>query len=334
MKEIDGMIREAVRKESFCVPESVHQRVEETLASLPERNIRKKMSRIRLRRTQGLCAACFVLLFLFVLPNVSAVYAAAAAKIPVIGQLVRVFTVRSYADNGETYELSADIPAVEDEKNTDAAEALNADIETLTQKAIDAFYAELGEGFASLCIDYETVTDTPAWFTLRITAEETAASGYACAKYYHIDREAGNLVTFGDLFDSEGMAAVAEVILGKMKEEMAADSEMIYWVGEITVDKEMLLKADERADPGILIGTEDSVQKHPSGKGETVSIVLPSEKIPCVRPDQNFYFREDGAMVVVYGEYTVAPGFMGCPEIVLTQEEYAPYLRNEAERAG
>ena len=41
---------------------------------------------------------------------------------------------------------------------------------------------------------------------------------------------------------------------------------------------------------------------------------------------QNFYFRANGDLVIVYDEYQLGPGSLGCPEFVLSATEYGPYL--------
>lgn len=322
MKEFDRYIRQRIAKEDGGVSEPVHRRIESTLASLPTM-IRSRRTNLGFIRTaSALCASLFFV-FMLILPNVSAVYAENASDIPVIGKIISVFTLRSYADSGEKYCVDVSVPAVME--NGSAFGTINDDIESLTESITKRFYSDLGEHYGSLNIGYETVTDTDDWFTLKLSVSETSAGGYNCAKYYHIDRKTGAPVTFGDLFGTDGMAQIGEMILGKMKDEMARDSEMVYWVDEITVDREMLITADPSSDPGILMGIPDA---NSSSKSQSAaeSVFISAEKIPCVSPDQNFYFTDDGNMVIVYDEYTVAPGSMGCPEIVIEKEEYTPYL--------
>ena len=315
----------------LTVPESVHARIEETLASLPEKNAEPGNSHLpknrfissHTLRTFSAAAACFFLVFTFILPNVSTVYAAAVSDIPLLGSLVRVFTVRNYTESDKKHEISVNIPAIE--SGSGSAGEINADIASLTETVIERFRNELGDGAGSLHISYETVTNTENWFTLKLSVSETSGSGYNYAKYCHIDRKSDTAVTFIDLFGENGISGIAEIILGKMKEEMAADSEMVYWVDEITVDREMLILSEENIDSGIFA---DLPHSSDSSRGESSVIVYPvsAERIPCVTADQNFYFTDDGSLVVVYDEYTVAPGSMGCPEIVLTAEEYTPFL--------
>jgi|GEM_PF-515405 len=322
MKEFDRYIRNRIAKEDAGVPEPVHRRIESTLASLPTMIRSRRLNLGFIRTASALCAS-FFFVFMLILPNVSAVYAESTAGIPVLGKIISVFTLRNYTDSGEKYSVEVSVPTVMEDGGS--VGTINEDIEALTERITKQFYSDLGEHYGSLNIGYETVTDTADWFTLKLSVSETSAGGYNCAKYYHIDRKTGSPVTFGDLFGTEGMAEIGEMILGKMKDEMARDSEMVYWVDDITVDREMLIMSDASSDPGILMGIPDA--KSPSkSQSAAESVFISAEKIPCVSPDQNFYFTADGNMVIVYDEYTVAPGSMGCPEIVIEKEEYTPYL--------
>ena len=48
--------------------------------------------------------------------------------------------------------------------------------------------------------------------------------------------------------------------------------------------------------------------------------------ITALGAEQNFYFDNDGNLVIVYSKYEVAPGYMGCPEIVIDKDDFEKYL--------
>lgn len=280
----DRYIKARLAAEEPELPDAVRNRVEQTLSSLPER-IGKR--RLVWPRAVTSLAACVAALLLVVLPNISTAYAAAVAEIPMIGDLVRVFTIRNYFfDNGKR-ELNAEIPEVSDPVAPTAGDAINGDIEALTQTVIREFYQDVeryeGDGYHSVTISYEIVTNTERWFTLKLTISERSASSGTVFQYYHIDRTTGTAVTFGDLFEDAAYPALERMILTQMKEQMAQSGEVSYWVE----------------------GEEDSVS---------------------LQADQNFYFTEDGSLVIVYHQYEVAPGFMGCPAFELSREEYGAYM--------
>ena len=47
-----------------------------------------------------------------------------------------------------------------------------------------------------------------------------------------------------------------------------------------------------------------------------------------IAEDQNFYFNADGDLVIVFGKYEVAPGYMGCPEFTIPLQVYEEGLKS------
>lgn len=160
----------------------------------------------------------------------------------------------------------------------------------LTSAVIQKFYDDLeishDTEYGFIYIDYETVTNTDEWFTLKLTFSEVQASSNTYFKFYHIDRTSGTYVTFGDLIDSEDFGAIEQIIRAQMEAEMAADPDVVYW----TEDTEL------------------------------------GQSITALSTDQNFYFDDTGNLVIVYNKYEVSPGSMGCPEIVISKEKIEKYL--------
>ena len=146
-------------------------------------------------------AAVAAALALFVaLPNLSPTVAAAMVDVPVLGPLVEIVTFRNYTyDDGHS---SADV-AVPELGGSDAADQVNDQVQTYTDQLIARFKADcerIGEGYQGLDVSSTVVTDTDTWFTLRIDATETMASGYDFSRFYHIDKRSGARVQLSDLF--------------------------------------------------------------------------------------------------------------------------------------
>ena len=97
-QSFDQEIRNALREEQISVPEHTHQRTEALLNALPEKTISSTRSRVFFRPIRKLAAiaACVLFVMLVLLPNVSVTYAHAMENIPVIGELVEIFTIRNY----------------------------------------------------------------------------------------------------------------------------------------------------------------------------------------------------------------------------------------------
>lgn len=292
MKNFDERMKEKLNQEDIQIPEKVHARVEETLNSLTEKEEKITKKHFSVVRRVLAIAASLAFAFLVLMPNVSVTYAQVMSNVPVLGVIIDVFTVRNYNFSGDQHELNAEVPNVEvtDGKN-DVVLDINADIDTFTTNIINKFYEDLasteGTEYGAVDIDYEVVTNNDKWFTLKINVTETQASGYMYAKYYHINKETGEYVSFTDLFDASNYAALEEYIVSDMKAQMEADENLAYFFD----------------DPVI------------------------GEDIVYVTDDQNFYFDESNNLVMVYNEYTVAPGYMGMPEIIIPVDVYEPLMK-------
>lgn len=290
-QSFDQEIREALQGEQIPVPESVHQRTEMLLDSLPEKEAKPKL-RILHTTTRRLIstAACVLFVMLVLLPNMSVTYAHAMENIPIIGDLVEIFTIRNYFYSDGRHELDAEVPEVNVPNNEQVSNLINKDVNELTSEVIHKFYDDLevshDTGYGSIYIDYQTITNTDEWFTLKLTVSEVQASSNTYFKFYHIDRTNGTYVTFGDLIDSEDFGAIEQIIREQMEAEMAANPDVVYW----TEDTEL------------------------------------GQSITALSADQNFYFDDAGNLVIVYNKYEVGPGSMGCPEIVIGKEKFEKYL--------
>ena len=291
MNDFDKYIKSEVAKEQTDIPDSVKNRIEQTLVDLPEKKPVKKQIRILPRIAAS--AACFVFIILFLLPNVSVTYAQALEQLPVIGDLVRVVTIRNYYYDDNHWKMDINIPQIESE-DSKSVDYINKDVSELTTALINRFYEDLeingNKGYGSLNVDYEVVTNTDSWFTLKLTVCQTAASSNTYFKFYHIDKNQGKIVELGDLFNTDKFSdsLVAE-IKKQMQEQMANDENISYWINN-------------------------------SGIGE---------EFATVSADHNFYWNENGDLVIIFDEYEVGPGSMGTPEFVIDRDVIKDILKSE-----
>ena len=291
MNDFDKYIKSEVAKEQTDIPDSVKNRIEQTLVDLPEKKPVKKQIRILPRIAAS--AACFVFIILFLLPNVSVTYAQALEQLPVIGDLVRVVTIRNYYYDDNHWKMDINIPQIESE-DSKSVDYINKDVSELTTALINRFYEDLeingNKGYGSLNVDYEVVTNTDSWFTLKLTVCQTAASSNTYFKFYHIDKNQGKIVELGDLFNTDKFSdsLVAE-IKKQMQEQMANDENISYWINT-------------------------------SGIGE---------EFATVSADDNFYWNENGDLVIIFDKYEVGPGSMGTPEFVIDKGVIRDILKSE-----
>ena len=291
MNDFDKYIKSEVAKEQTDIPDSVKNRIEQTLVDLPEKKPVKKQIRILPRIAAS--AACFVFIILFLLPNVSVTYAQALEQLPVIGDLVRVVTIRNYYYDDNHWKMDINIPQIESE-DSKSVDYINKDVSELTTALINRFYEDLeingNKGYGSLNVDYEVVTNTDSWFTLKLTVCQTAASSNTYFKFYHIDKNQGKIVELGDLFNTDKFSdiLVADIKM-QMQEQMANDENISYWINN-------------------------------SGIGE---------EFATVSADHNFYWNENGDLVIIFDKYEVGPGSMGTPEFVIDKGVIRDILKSE-----
>lgn len=176
-------------------------------------------------------------LALFVaVPNASPTAAAAMADIPVLGAIVELVTFRTYTyDDGHNF---ADVQTPE-LGGSAAAEEVGDQVQEYTDQLIAQFEADCaatGEGYQGLDVTSSVVTDTDEWFTLRIDAVKTQASGAQFSRFYHIDKATGQVVTLADLFreDADYVTALSDSVRAQMEERMAADESQAYFVDQFT----------------------------------------------------------------------------------------------------
>lgn len=291
MNDFDKYLRNKAAGEQKEIPASVKNNIEKALASLPEHENKKNYIH-RLPRFVAV-AACFIFVTLILLPNVSSVYAQALEKVPVIGDIVRVVTIRNYFYSDTHHEMNIDVPKIEGENNK-AANYINQDVNKLTKTLVDQFYKDLestgNSSYGSVHVDYETIMNTKRWFTLKISVTETAASSNSYFKYYHIDKSSGKIVKLGDLFHTDSFSDIIGMEIKKqMKQQMATDKSVKYWINDSEIGEEF-----------------SSVGSH-----------------------QNFYWNKNEDLVIVFDKYEVSPGSMGTPEFVIKKELLKDIMKSE-----
>ena len=232
MDQFDEMLKQRAREEPFPLPEDYAGRVFQTCAALEENRPRKR------RPYRWMAWAAAVLALCIAVPNVSPAAAASMADLPVLGAIVRVVTFRSYIYDDGFHSADVSVPEL---AGSQAAQKVNEQVRDYTDRLMGAFEetceAELGqEGYLGLDVTSSVVTDSDTWFTLRVDAVETQASGYQFSRFYHIDKAADRVAILGDLFreDADWSAVLTREVRRQMEERMAADSGASYFPEELT----------------------------------------------------------------------------------------------------
>ena len=217
----------------------------------------------RILRTTGTTAAAAVVA-LAIVTNVSPTIANAMTNLPVIGAIAKVVTLRTYEDKTNHFEAKVDIPEIDS-----APEAVNRSIEDYANELIAQYEKDLrasqGEGNYSLTSTYKVVTDTDRYLCLRIDTTLVMASG---TEYTKVFKNKPEMLT-----------AISDNIKEQMKQQMAADSSVTYFI-----DSDM-----------------------------------PEWDFKELKGDESFYFNEKGELVITFDETEVAPAYMGAVEFTIPQ---------------
>lgn len=303
MNEFDRYIKDAILEAHCQIPDCVKDKIEATLSALPkfenklddmgtEKGTVLKFKSKSLQKFASI-AACFLFISLAVLPNCSTAYAQALENVPVIGKIVKVVTIRNYFYSDGNHDMDIAVPKIENNKSP-ATAYINKDVDELTKILADKFNKDMEEsgkkGHSGIFVDYDVVTNNDKWFTLRMNVQESAASTNTYYKYYHIDKLSGQIVTLKDLFKTKDFAEVLkDEIRRQMKAEMAKDSTKEYWIDNAEVGKDFIQLDDE----------------------------------------QNFYWNDNGDLVIAFDKYEVGPGSMGTPAFTINKDIIEDILKDE-----
>ncbi len=264
------------------VPEELSGVVEAAL----RRGGRKARSKRRALRIVSPIAAAFAA-FVLVL-NTVPTFAAAMYELPVLGEVCRVLTVRSYHYEDETKQLDIEVPAIDVELGeSDWANSVNmlieatieyevAQSESRAQEYYEAFIATGGapEDYhpIGITVDYEVYYASDSVLSFAVIKTETLASAYETFHYYNYDLKTGEELTI-EALAGEDWRERARAGLSEMMSE-AGEGESWWELSEAELEAAI-----------------DEAQLRLDGSG---------------RP------------VLAFQKYSLGPGSMGRPELVLS----------------
>ena len=285
----DRKIKKIARDEDIKAPDKYLKCVEQTLNDL--KNNEEEIKPIWSNMRKFNYAIAMTMLMFMLLTNVSPKFAYAMQEIPIIGNIVKVITIRNYFDKDGNSEIEMEIPNIKNDNNSQSQtnENVNEDVDQLTQNILDKFYAEMNsENHLSIKVESDVIENNKYWFTLKLTISEVAASSDLKYKYYNIDKRTDEIVKLSDLFDDENYKkAISEEIKKQMISRMEKDNDVVYWI-------------DEENEEWNFNMIEDN---------------------------QNFYFSNKGNIVIVFDKYEVGPGSTGTPEFEINKQIYEKYLK-------
>lgn len=283
----DEELRQRAKQESDQVPEAFSRRIQETLDALPASPARRGGWRQIL--SVGIAAAVAVTI---ALPNVSAAMAETLGQLPVLGGWFQAVTFRTYEVQEGKNHVKIDVPqVVAGEGEGTGAEDINERVEEYTDRLIAEYESSAqADGYFNLDVTWEVVTNTENWFTLQISTDQVLASGNHQEQHYHIDVPTGEEKTLSDLFpqDYDYVTVISDELKDQMAQRMEANSNEVYWLEGISQ--------------------------------------LGKWYFDAIDPEQDFYFNEEGKIVIPFDKYEVGPGSTGSPEFTLENPELYEHL--------
>lgn len=267
-----------------------------TAISQAKQENKKKRSLHIMRNT--LASAAAVALVFIILPNTSSNVAYAMSQVPGLSKLVDVVTFRDY--QYEDAHNTADITVPEIAVNTESTDSteddavvaqtkkstdeINAEIQNITDKLIQEFEDEKKneDGYQNMTVKSEVIATTEQYFTLKLMCYQSAGSGAEWDYYYTIDLTTGERLKLADLFTdgSDYLNVISDNIKQQMKEQMAADENVSYWL-----DSDM-----------------------------------PEWDFQSITDDTSFYLNSNNELVITFNEGDVAPMSMGCPTFTIPND--------------
>ena len=259
--------------ESIVIPKELEGKVQETI----EASRRKREKRLAKNRRRKLyrwavgIAAVFTVATTIGL-NTSEAFAMEVQKIPVIGELARILTIRSYEKTEGDTQIAAEL-----------SEEVNAQIEKMTAqyeseaveraKEYKKAFLETGgteeewaEHDIRIRVWYEIKNQTEDVLSFVVKGTESWTSAYAETRYYNLDLESNEFLTLESFLGKDYVEKANESIRGQIEERMK--------------------------------------------KGE--AFFAPEEGgFETIEAEPDFYVNEKGNPVIIFEKYAIAPGAMG-----------------------
>lgn len=218
--------------------------------------------------------------------NISPTLAQTLAEIPILGQVVNIFTFVNFKVEEENFEADIKVPNISRLNDEELESSLNAEFIKEGQSLYEEFNKQMeqlksaeGNGHLALESTYEIKTDNDQILSVIITKLETMASSSTSYTSYTVDKLNKDIVTLPSLFKNDSyIEAISDNIKTQMRQRMKEDENISYFI--------------------------DSVD-------------IPVDDFEKIDANQNFYINQDGKLVILFNEYEYAPGYMGPSEFVI-----------------
>ncbi len=233
--------------------------------------------------------SCLLCILVLVMPNISPVYAQDTGDIPADSDWIRVFTVRNYSYSDPNHEMDIDVPNISDPRHSEAADQINEDVDEFTAKLAGQFYNDL-----------EAVGD----------------KGHGAI-----------FVDYEVLMNRENWFTLKLAV-----NSVTGSSDSYYKIYNIDRNTGKIVTFSDlfcTSDFGKVMKQDIMKQMKERSEENNTLIYVTDEDTWEISDKQNFYFNENGDLVIPFDKYEVAPGSMGNPEFTIRKGTLNCILKSE-----
>jgi hypothetical protein len=247
----------------------------------------KGKSKKKKRPIKVLVGSCAAAALLVLAVNTNPTLAKGLSQIPVVGNVINVFTFVEFKVDEELHQATIKVPAVSNLEDKELEKSLNEkylkenkQLYTEFMKEVESLKKE-GDGHLGVESGYVVKTDNEEILSIGRYVVNTIGSSSTTFQYDTIDKKNQVLVTLPSLFKNQNyIEIISQSIKEQMKQQMKEDQSKVYWILDAGVDNP----------------------------------IDPFEKI---KENQNFYINNENQLVISFDKYEVAPGYMGVVEFVI-----------------
>lgn len=284
--------------ENIPISDKLNDVVEKSIQSADRIENDRTMKQKNLRNIYrwGMAVAAGLLIGFILLVNVNTTFAAELQQIPVIGNFVRLVTIRSYQEKEDDIGISVKVPNLEqiEGENSEFTKELNKEIsskcdqyaEEAKIRALEYRQAFLDTGGTleewkehdiQITVDYKVKSFSDDYLSFEVSGTESWVSAYAETKYYNLDLKNKRYLTLEDMLGKNYIDMINSNIKEQIEERSQNDNESFF--------------SEE----------EGGFQEIDAG--------------------QQFYINKEGNPVIVFEKYSIAPGSMRNVEFEIAKEE-------------
>lgn len=260
-------------------------------------NIIKKSN--RLKNTSILAASvAAAIVILTVGINTSPIFAETLSKVPVVGSIVKVLTLKVYTVDEDNFQANIKVPEIQGLENKELQSSLNEKYLEENKKLYEDFIKDiedvkaLGGGHMGVDTGYQIKTDNDLILSIGRYFVNTVGSSSTTFQYDTIDKQKQILITLPSLFKDESyIEIISQNIKEQMLQQIKSEKDKVYWV-----------------------------------EGGNSEGIPSSEFFEAIEQNQSFYITDSGKLIISFNKYDVAPGYMGTPEFQIPTEVIAAIL--------